>query len=74
MEEFWNEFRQGGSNFGEKPTNVQYSAALRTALKDAGVADGDIMTLVRQASRQQHQYGLGGRAFVPKVPGQIGFK
>lgn len=74
MEEFWNEFRAGGSKPGDTPTNVQYSAALRKALKDAGVADGDIMTLVRQASRQRHQYGLGGRALVPRVLGRIPYK
>jgi hypothetical protein len=37
LDGFWNQFRRGGANFGEVPTNLQYSRALADSLRAAGL-------------------------------------
>ena len=35
MEKFWNQFRRGGSRYGEKPTNLEYSKAVFDSMKNS---------------------------------------
>ena len=71
MEQFWNQYRQGGENFGLTPTNAEYGAALQQALEDAGYSAEDAANIAEQAAQQRIQYGLSESGPVPRIPGPI---
>ena len=71
IERFWNQFREGGSRFGEMPTNREYSQAVLTSMRAAGFTREQAMHVTRQAIRDQVQHGLLGVDDVPRLPGRI---
>jgi len=71
MEQFWDQYRRGGENFGLTPTNGEYGIALQQALEDAGYSAEDAANLTEQAAQQQIQYGLTESDPVPRIPGLI---
>ncbi len=71
LEEFWNQFRKGGSRFGEIPTSADYNQALEHALLAAGLSPTDAATLAAQAAQQRAAYGLGPSDPIPRIPGPI---
>jgi hypothetical protein len=71
MEQFWNQFRRGGARFGRLPTNLEYSRALQSSLRAAGLPEEEVRAAVRAATRQRVEYGLLGGDPVPRLPGRI---
>ena len=74
MENFWNDYRKGGTSYNERPTIGQYNRALYDSLINAGFSDSDAAYATYRASCQQQQYGLNNSDFVPRIPGRINQK
>jgi RHS repeat-associated protein len=71
IEGFWDKFRQGGSKFGETPTNRQYGNAVEKALRAAGYSKSEAKTLAREAAANRATHGLKPSDPVPRIPGRI---
>jgi RHS repeat-associated protein len=77
LEEFWDQYRDAtkskpaGKKFGQVPTNRQYSQALRSALKTAGVKPPAVSAAVANAQTQRAGAGLKESDPVPRIPGRI---
>jgi hypothetical protein len=86
MELFWDQFRPAtksfpaGSRYGEIPTNLEYTRALKSSLQNASLSEAQINQSLREAIRQRLQYGLLGGMEVPlkfdrygnfKIPNRI---
>ena len=74
LENFWNNFRPHGDQFGSVPTISDYNSALYESLRAAGLTDIQAKSAVQSAIKQQSQYGLAGDSLVPRIPGRINFK
>lgn len=74
LEEFWDQYRNGGEFNGIKPTVGEYNVALKNSMKAAGFSDSDSDLIVEIARHQQGLFGLTEVSNVPKVPGKICFK
>jgi hypothetical protein len=68
LKQFWRKYQRGGELFGTKPTNLQYDAALRAALKAAGKSAAEIRQIARAARQQRLDYELDDDIPVPDVP------
>jgi hypothetical protein len=68
MEDFWDQFRQGGSLEHGMPTNAQYGEASRRALIASGFSDAQASVLEAQAAAQRAGKGLSESSPVPNVP------
>jgi hypothetical protein len=66
---FWRRYLPGGDRYGLTPTNRQYGAAVRRALRSAGVSDADARVACLAARQQRIACGFDDNAFVPHVPG-----
>ena len=71
LEAFYNQFRKGGTSYGEVPTNLQYSKALLTSLREAGLTAGQAKEAVRSSIKQRIEAGQLGRIEIPRVPNRI---
>jgi RHS repeat-associated protein len=71
LEEFWDQYRLGGTKSGQAPTNAEYSRALEDALKKTGLSDTDIAQAIQQAQANRQAYGLLDEDFVPNIPRKI---
>jgi hypothetical protein len=71
LEQFWDQFRKGGSLESKRPTNAEYGDAVRRALIASGFSPAQASDLVAQAAAQRAEYGLIESAFVPRVPRAI---
>ena len=71
LENFWNDFRQGGSLFGQRPTNMDYSQALEQALYKTGLSNDEIVEAIFEARKNREAYGLTDYALIPRIPGKL---
>ena len=71
LENFWDQYREGGALEGSTPTNADYTNALENALKAGGLSAEEAESLAAQAAQQQAEYGLSPSDLVPRVPGSI---
>jgi|GEM_PF-3697075 len=71
LEEFWDQYRKGGNLFGQKPTNLQYTLALKRSLCRAGLNPQQINNALKSAIRNRVDYGFLGGQSVPRIPGRI---
>jgi hypothetical protein len=71
LEQFWDQYRAGGSLESERPTNADYGEAVRRALIASGVSPEQASDLVGQAAAQRAAYGLSDSAAVPHIPPPI---
>jgi hypothetical protein len=71
LEQFWDQYREGGSLASKKPTNAQYGEAVRRALIDSGFSPAQASDLAAQAADQRFAKGLIESAEVPYVPKAI---
>lgn len=60
LEQFWNQYRKGGALYGEMPTNLQYTQALKHSLESAGLSANQVNQAVRSSIQNRLQYGLLG--------------
>jgi len=71
LESFWRPYRMGGGRFGSRPTNAQYSDALRGALRAAMLPEEDVALGVADAARQRAAFGLRPDDPVPNIPRRL---
>lgn len=71
LESFWDQFRDEGERFGERPTNREYADALDKALRDSGLPDQEVSALKAEAQTNREAYGLSDSDLVPRIPGKI---
>lgn len=71
LEGFWDQYRRGGTKFGQVPTNLEYTKAVKDALKTTNLSPSQIQAATRAAIKQRVQYGLSGGEKVPRIPGRI---
>lgn len=74
LENFWNDFRLTGNQYGNIPIISNYNSALYNSLRAAGLTDTQAKRAVQSAVKQQSQYGLSSNSLVPKIPGNINFR
>jgi hypothetical protein len=74
LENFWNNFRPRGDQYGGVPTISDYNSALYDSLRAAGLTDIQAKSAVQGAIKQQSQYGLASDSLVPRIPGRINFR
>jgi hypothetical protein len=67
MEAFWDQFRENGARYLEKPTNGEYGAALEKALRDAGYLADEAAYLALEARLQRLAYGLKETDEIPSA-------
>lgn len=68
LENFWNDFRFNGDQYGNIPTISNYNLALYNSLRAAGLTEAEAKSAVQSAIKQQSQYGLASESFVPRIP------
>jgi hypothetical protein len=71
LEQFWDQYRSGGSLEREMPTNADYGEAVRRALIAAGSSPAQASDFAGQAAAQRAAYKLSESAAVPRVPAAI---
>jgi hypothetical protein len=71
LEQFWDQYRNGGSLELEKPTNAEYGEAVRRALIASGFSPAQASDLAAQAAAQRAAFKLSESATVPVVPKAI---
>ncbi len=71
LEQFWNKFRRGGELEGQRPTNIQYTQALKHSLEAAGLSSKQVMQAVRYSIQNRIQHLAFGGMKVPRIPGRI---
>ena len=71
LESFWQPYRKGGELFGSYPTNAQYSEALNSALRSAGLSEIEVSRLSELAAQNRAAYGLLESQPVPRIPGRL---
>jgi hypothetical protein len=71
LEQFWNQYRNGGSLYRSTPTNAKYGEAVRGALVAAGLPPERVSEFAAQAAAQRVANGLSETAPVPRIPGRI---
>jgi len=74
LEGFWEQFRKGGTRFGEVPTIREYNVALGEALKASGLTHRQSKLFTDLARFNQKRFGLTESDLVPRLPGRMGQK
>ena len=74
LEKFWDQYRRGGSKFGQIPTIGEYNKALENSLKQTSMSPQERCKALSSAKRNQSRYGLTESDFIPKIPGRINQK
>jgi RHS repeat-associated protein len=75
MEKFWDQYRKGGSKFGQKPTITQHSEAVHGALLEAGI-NKKVASFLSNIARRQLTVllRLPPTSTVPRIPNKLGQK
>jgi hypothetical protein len=68
MEQFWDQYRRGGSLESKTPTNAEYGEASRRALIASGLSPEQASDLEAQAAAQRAAKGLSEGDRVPNIP------
>lgn len=71
LENFWDQYRQGGALAGRRPMLDTYNAAVENALRSAGIPEKEIQMSLNAMRGQQAQYASQLNGMVPRVPGRI---
>ncbi|EDM35112.1 Rhs family protein [Pedobacter sp. BAL39] len=71
LEQFWDQYRVGGENFGLEPSIDEYNAALQRSLESTTLTPDQIDSAMLKAKLNQLEYGLNGTDNVPRIPGKI---
>jgi hypothetical protein len=71
LEQFWDQYRNGGSLESKMPTNADYGEAVRRALIASGLSPVQTSDLAAQAATQRAAYKLSESAAVPRIPEPI---
>jgi hypothetical protein len=71
LEQFWDQYRKGGSLESKMPTNAEYGEEVRRALIAAGLFPEQASDLAEQAAAQRVASGLNESDFVPEIPKAI---
>jgi hypothetical protein len=71
LEQFLDQYREGGNLEFGAPTNAEYGEAGRRALIEAGLSPAQASDLAAQAADQRAAYGLSESAKVPRIPRAI---
>ncbi len=74
LEGFWDQFRDGGTRFGDRPIVGEYNQAVRQAATDAGFSPGQADIMEGMARLNQQDYGLLDSDPIPRIPGRINQK
>lgn len=59
---------------GTRPTNLEYSKALKNSLEQAGYSPEQVNELVRKAVKDRVKHGQLAGDLVPRIPGKINQK
>ena len=70
MEEFYNQYRKGGSKYGDIPTISDYNDATTKSLKDAGLTDSQVGEVMSATRAEQSYYGLNSDSEII-LPGRM---
>ena len=70
-ESFWAPYRRGGALFGQRPSNAQYSEAVKRALSKAGFSRRDAARLAREAGQSREAFALRETDPVPRIPNPL---
>jgi hypothetical protein len=68
MEQFWDQYRDGGSLEFTMPTNAEYAEASRRALIASGLSPQQASEVAARAAAQRTASGLSESAPVPEIP------
>jgi hypothetical protein len=68
LEQFWDQYRDGGSLAPEMPTNAEYGETVRRALIASGFSPEQASNLAARAAAQRTASGLSESAPVPEIP------
>jgi len=71
LDNFFEQYREDGSLFGERPTNKEYDDAVNQALQDAGLTPNEAQRLTDSAAQNRQAFGLKSNDPVPRIPGRI---
>ena len=71
LEQFWDQYRDGGSLEFKMPTNAEYGEAVQRALIASGFSPEQAFDLAGQAAAQRAAYPLSESAVVPHIPKAI---
>jgi hypothetical protein len=71
LEQFWDQYREGGSLESKMPTNAEYGEAVRQALIASGLSFAQASDLAEHAAAQRAAYGLSESDVVPQIPKAI---
>jgi hypothetical protein len=71
LEQFWDQYRRGGSLESARPTNAEYGEAVRRALIASGFSRRQASDLAAQAAAQRVAAKLSESAPVPLIPKAI---
>ncbi|HFF2589348.1 TPA: RHS repeat-associated core domain-containing protein [Acinetobacter baumannii] len=71
LEEFWDDYRKGGSKYPAIPTIAEYNKALSTSLSKTSLSAKDRYKALSSAIRQQKKYGLNDDDLIPNIPGKL---
>jgi hypothetical protein len=71
LEQFWDQYRKGGTLEYKKPTNAEYGEGVRRALIASGLSPTKASELAAQAAAQRAFYKLDESAVVPDIPRAI---
>lgn len=71
LEQFWDQYRKGGELYGSRPTNLQYTQALKRSLEATGLPASKVAEAIKYAIHNRVQYGALGGMRVPRIPGRI---
>jgi RHS repeat-associated protein len=71
LEGFWDQYRRHGAKFGTRPTNLEYTRALKESLKTTSLSASQVNAALRAAIKQRVEYNLLGGAEVPAIPRKL---
>ena len=74
LEKFWDQYRRGGSKFGQVPTIGEYNKALENSLKQTSMSPQERCKALSSAKRNQRRYCLTEDDLVPRIPERINQK
>ncbi|HHX2516567.1 TPA: RHS repeat-associated core domain-containing protein, partial [Neisseria subflava] len=74
LEKFWDQYRRGGSKFGQVPTIGEYNKALENSLKQTSMSPQERCKALSSAKRNQRRYCLTEDDLVPRIPERINKK
>jgi hypothetical protein len=70
-EQFWSQYRRGGSLYPSRPSNANYGEGLRGSLIAGDYSPAQASELAARAAAQRADYGLSETAPVPRIPRRL---